>query len=75
MAISAQGGYTNLTNATSSGAKTEIKAQIDKFMALFSTQANGQPAASPDFNQVPPAILEKIQVEITALKACITAGA
>lgn len=73
------GVYANLTNATSAGAKTEIKALVDVFLALLpnptGTGSTNTNRAIPLYDKIPPEICSAIRTELTALKAAITAGA
>jgi len=73
------GTYTSLSNSTSAGAKTEIKALVDVFLALIpnptGTQSTNTGGAIPLYDKIPPEICSAIRTELTALKAAITNGA
>lgn len=75
MYIPAVGSYANLTNSTSANAKTEVKALLDVFLALFQVSPATGNAAKPDMNTFDPQQVDRIKAEITAIKAAITAGA
>ena len=75
------GGYTNLTNSTSAGAKTEIVAQIAKLTALIpntampGAQTTSPAGALPGWDKISPEICAWLRLELTALAACVTNGA
>jgi len=69
------GVYTNLTNATSANAKTEINALVDVFLALLPDSSAKTSGGSPDYDAIRPELEQNIRAELTALKAAITNGA
>lgn len=67
------GGYVDGTVVVSAAADVEIQANIALLRAVI-TQILGQSATSPDFDQIPPHIAEKLRVEIDAMAAAISAA-
>lgn len=70
------GGYTAPSEIISAAAQVIILAEIDKFLALIPdiTADPPVPAATPDFDQIPPHTAQKLRVEIAALKTAIDAA-
>lgn len=79
------GGYVNLVNSTSAGAKTEINANISRLLALIPQIGPTDGAASgtilgsaspvPGFDQIHPRMVVQLRAELVALQAAITNGA
>lgn len=76
------GVYPNLVNATSAGAKTEIKALVATLQALVPNPValtggvgSGSPASEPEFDEIQPRLALQIQQELAAIALAVTNGA
>lgn len=80
--MKAIGVYPNLVNATSAGAKTEVKALLTTIASLIPNPVqqnggigSGSPAGEPEFDKMEPRLALQIQQEIAAIQSAITNGA
>jgi hypothetical protein len=78
--LGAVGTYPDLVQVTSAAAKTEIEGLVDVLLALIPIPTEANPSgevagASPDFDQIPRHVRERLITELTALRLAVTNGA
>lgn len=80
MAVNTFAGISNLSNATSAGAKTEIVADIQKIINLIpvtgpNSSGYGTTPAVPDFDTISPSAAQQLIYELQAFQNAVTNGA
>ena len=80
MSVQTFAGISNLVNATSAAAKTEIIADINKIIALIpnpgpNSYGYGSTPVPPDFDTIPPSAAQQLINELNAFITAVTNGA